>query len=146
MAEKLNKNKIEEYENFIEKKLKRDLAEIEEILEKKYENYSHWADLKSLIQGLKLQQNEEKEYDIAVDMGCSVFAHGRIEEENVVFVNIGCECYLPMDYNEASKYADIRIKVIEREMEHYRKLAVQVKMNIKLFLLAIEELNTNFNN
>ncbi|KAK5639934.1 hypothetical protein RI129_010745 [Pyrocoelia pectoralis] len=131
--------KIKSYENFIEDKLKNDLKEIEVSLNKKSDNLKLWQELKNSIVHLKEAKTDE--LNVTFELGLGVFVGARIEEMEKVIVNIGCDCYLEMYYDEAIKYADIRMKYLSKEIEFFRQQAVHVKAHIKLVLLAINELN-----
>ncbi|KAB0792558.1 hypothetical protein PPYR_14517 [Photinus pyralis] len=130
--------KLKSYENFIEEKLKNDLKELETALTKKSDDFKLWQELKNSL--VHLKEAKDDELNVTFEMGLGVFIGARVEEREKVIVNIGCDCYLEMYYDEAIKYADIRMKYLTKEIEFFRQQAVHVKAHIKLVLLAMNEL------
>lgn len=131
-------NKIKEYENFLEDVLKKDLKEIEEKLQKNVEKYDDWESLQHTIH--TWQRLKEKDLKMLVPLGSSVNVNAITEDYNTLFVDIGVGCLLEMNFDEALKYSDIRKKVLKKDIGHYRQLAVEVKVKIKLVLLGVNEL------
>lgn len=131
-------NKIKEYHKFIDETLKVDLKEIESILEKKVEKYKQWEELKDVVNMLRTMQ--DRDVNLQVPIGCGVFVNAETEPNDTIIVDIGLGCLLEMNYSETEKYSNIRMNLLKKEIEHYRSLAVNVKVKIKLTLLAINEL------
>lgn len=140
MSSKEVATKITEYENFIEHNLKVDLKEIEQCLSSVVEKYRKWEDMKQTINILK--SLTERDLNIQVPLGLDVFVNAEVNDFNSVIVDLGLGCHLEMDYNEAMKYADIRMKSLKKEIEHYRSMAVTCKVKIKTLLLGIHSLQT----
>ncbi|KAK4872964.1 hypothetical protein RN001_014993 [Aquatica leii] len=113
--------KISSYENFIEDKLKKDLRDLEELLSKKNEQHKLWQDLKNFIQHVNEFKNEE--LNTTFELGLGIFLGAKIENAETVIVNIGCDCYLDMYFDEAVKYADIRMKYLKKEIDFLRQQA-----------------------
>uniref|UniRef100_A0AAR5NYP4 Uncharacterized protein n=1 Tax=Dendroctonus ponderosae TaxID=77166 RepID=A0AAR5NYP4_DENPD len=120
--------KLKEYECFIEDKLKRDLRDIELLLNSKAAQCEEWNELKTMF-----------------ELGNGVAAFGSISDYETTFVDVGLGYLLEMQPNEAGKYADIRLRLLQKEMLHLRELAVGVKVRIKMVLLAIGELQASLN-
>lgn len=132
--------KIKEYENFLEETLKRDLKEIEQKLQQSVEKYEEWESLQNTIH--VWQKLEDKDLKMLVPLGSNVNVNAVSTDYNKIFVDIGVGCILEMDFDETLKYSDIRKKVLRKEINHYRELAVQIKVKIKLVLLGINELTS----
>lgn len=134
------KEKVREYENFVEEVLKKDLKEIERTLNEKVTKYKEWEEVKVMADIVKEFKEKDHDMRVQVDMGKGIMVSGEICDYEQTFVNIGLGIILEMDCNEAVKYSDIRLRLLKKEITHFRKLAVDVKVHIKMVLLAINEL------
>ncbi|KAF5272621.1 hypothetical protein FQR65_LT04862 [Abscondita terminalis] len=130
--------KLTTYEDFIENQLKKDLRDLEQLLNTKTENYKLWQELKNFVQ--HVNELKDEEFNTKFEFGLGIFLGARIENCETVIVNIGCDCYLEMYFEEAVKYADIRMRHMKKEIDFLRQQAAHVKAHIKLVLLAINEL------
>lgn len=134
--------KVKEYENYMDNTLKRDLKCIEEELNKQMEVYKEWEDVKSTTKNWKRIKDRDCDTNLQVDLGCGISAFAEVTEFDKMYIDIGLGILLEMDHIEAGKYSDIRLKYITKQVAHLRKLAVNVKVHIKLILLAIYELQS----
>lgn len=132
--------KVQNYENYIEERLKTDLKSIEEVLQQKNDKYQEWQDIKNVARHWNYLREKDRDVDLQIDIGDGVNVFGEVTEFDTLFVDIGAGILLEMDCVEAEKYANIRMNVLRKEIAHLRKLAVNVKVHIKLVLLAIYEL------
>lgn len=135
--------KVKEYETYIEDTLKRDLKSIETELNKQQELYKEWEEVKHVTKYWKRIKERDCDTNLLVDLGCGVSAHAEVTDFDKMYIDIGLGILLEMDDVEASKYADIRLNFIKKQVAHLRKLAVNVKVHIKLILLAIYELQSS---
>ncbi|KAJ8915797.1 hypothetical protein NQ315_004609 [Exocentrus adspersus] len=135
-------NKLREYEQFVEK-LKVDLKEIEGILKDKASKYKDWEDVKHVVRTVKEFKEKDVDMSVRLDIGDDVMVSGEISDYESTYVCIGLGYMLEMDCDEANKYSDIRLKLLKKEIDHYRELAVGVKVHIKMTLLAMHELQAS---
>lgn len=132
--------KVKTYEDYIEDRLKFDLKAIEEVLKQKSKTCQEWQDIKNVVKHWKYLREKDRDTDLQIEIGSGVNAFAEVTEFNRLFIDIGAGVILEMDCEEAEKYANIRMNVLRKEIAHLRKLAVNVKVHIKLVLLAIYEL------
>ncbi|CAG9856051.1 unnamed protein product [Phyllotreta striolata] len=132
--------KIKQYENFIEDRLKNDLKEIELILKTKVEKHKDWEEVKEMTKLLRTFKEKNRDMAVKVDIGNGFMVQGEISDYERNYIQIGLGYMLEMDCDEADKYSDIRMKLLQKEIAHFRKLAVDIKVHIKLTLLAMSEL------
>lgn len=132
--------KVREYENFLEDVLKHDLREIEQNLSKKAIQYKEWDEVKVMADIVKEFKEKNQDMLVQIDIGKGIMVNGEICNYDQTFVNIGLGIILEMDCEESVKYSDIRLRLLKKEITHFRKLAVDVKVHIKMVLLAISEL------
>lgn len=134
--------KIKEYEQFVENRLKEDLKDIEVILNDKVSKYKNWEDVKETVKTVKEFREKDSDMSVRLDIGNGIVLNGEITDFENTYICIGLDYILEMDCDEANKYSDIRLKLLKKEIEHFRKLAVDVKVHIKMVLLAISELQS----
>lgn len=132
--------KLQEYEQFIEDKLKPDLRDIEACLLQKSDQAKEWTDLKNVLTVVKEFKEKDRDMQVQIDLGNSVSAFATLRDYESTYVDIGLGYLLEMNCEEADKYAGIRLKLVQKEISHLRQLAVNVKVHIKMVLLAIGEL------
>ncbi|XP_023016149.1 protein UXT homolog [Leptinotarsa decemlineata] len=135
--------KIEEYNNFIEVKLKNDLKDIEKLLDDKSVKLKDWQEVKQVLKTVREFREKDRDMSVRVDIGGGVLSTSEITDFERTYVSIGLGYMLEMDCDEADKYADIRLRLLTKEINHFRNLAVDVKVHIKLVLLAINELQAS---
>lgn len=135
-------NKVKQYETFIEETLKRDLKEVQDILDDKVEKYKDWEQVKEVTKTMKEFKAKDRDMNVRVELGCGVHVQGEVSDYERTYVNVGLGYLLEMDCDEADKYSDIRMRSLNRDIDHYRQLAVSIKVNIKMVLLAINELQS----
>lgn len=136
------KSKITEYKNFIEEKLKPDLKDIEIILADKASKYKEWNELKNVVDVIKDFKEKDRDMHIQMELGSDIHTFGNISDYENFYVDIGLGYLLEMNCDEAIKYSDIRLRLLKKEIDQLRKLAVNVKVHIKMVLLALNELQT----
>lgn len=134
--------KIKHYEHFIEKVLKKDLKDIQLELKKRSEKYQEWQNVKNVLKTVNEFKEKDRDMVLKINLNNDVMVTGEINDYEQTYINIGLGYLLEMDCEEANKYSDIRLKLLKKEIEHFRELAVNVKVHIKLTLLAINELQT----
>ena len=132
-------SKVKQYENFISV-LKEDLKDVEKQLDNAMKKYNEWDEL---YRSMKVWRTlKGRDVDMLVPLGFDVNVNATADVDDRILVDIGLGCLLEMNYDEAEKYSTIRMRASQREIDHFRNLAVKVKVNIKLTLLAINELTT----
>lgn len=134
------KDKIAKYDEFIETKLKKDLKDIELLLNLKCDKYKSWQELKNFAEHMAEQKVDEQV--TTFEFGIGIYAIANIDQLDKVLVDIGCGYFLEMQYCEANKYIAIRMKYLKKEIDFFRQQAAHVKAHIKLVLLAINELKS----
>ncbi|XP_072400047.1 protein UXT homolog [Diabrotica undecimpunctata] len=132
--------KVKEYENFIEDKLKRDLEDIVVILKDKSSKLKDWEEVKTTVKTIRSSKEKNRDMVVKVNIGGGILAQGEISDLEQIYIDVGLGYMLEMNHEEADRYADIRMNLLKKEIAHFRKMAVDVKVNIKLILLALSEL------
>lgn len=136
-------SKLQVYEDYVENQLKPDLKCIEELLKEKFDAFQEWDDLKNVVKHWKYLRAKNRDTDLQIEIGSNVYGFAEVTEFDKLLVDVGANVLLEMDCEEAHKYADIRMNVLKKEIAHLRKMAVNVKVHIKLVLLALYELRNS---
>ncbi|CAG9816343.1 unnamed protein product [Phaedon cochleariae] len=120
--------KIKVYENFLQDRLKKDLKEIEKILDDKSTKYNEWEDVKQVVKTVCEFKEKDRDMKVMFDLGQGTMASGEISDYERTYINIGLGYMLEMDCKEADGYADIRLRLLKKEIDHFRKMAVDIKV------------------
>lgn len=144
-VEEVNR-KVQEYESYVQDTLKSDLRQIEQTLERKLQDFNDWQNVKNSAKHWRFIKDLNIDAEVQVNVGCGVSAFAEVTEYDKMYIDVGLGILVEMDYEEADKYADIRLNLIKKEINHVRQLAVNVKVHIKLVLLAIHELQSTISN
>ena len=137
--------KIEEYERFVNERLRTDLKLVLERKDCVNGEIADFMQLKTTIQHLSERQGahdgEEKgPLKTMVDLGCNFYAKARVHNFSHIFVSIGLGFYLEMELSEAAAYADKRVESLRAEVEKLSEQASQINARIKMVLGALDEL------
>lgn len=132
--------KIQKYEHFLNDKLKYDLKDIEQALMIKVKQLKEWMEIINTVDGIKEFKEKDIDMHVNFNLGNKTYAFGEIVDYGNLYLEIGLGYLLEMDQKEIIKYTNIRSKLLQKEISHLRQLAVNVKVHIKMVLLAINEL------
>lgn len=132
--------KILKFENFINETLKGDLAAYEKKLDTKTSDVAEFIQLRTMINTLKSMKADEKGFKTKLDLGNSIFVQAKVDDASTILLNAGLGHFVELSLEEALHIIDIRIKLLEKQIEHLRKQIAQTKAHIKLTLLALQEL------
>lgn len=130
-------SKVREYECFLNDTLKEDLKFLEKKLKEVNEKLSNWLTLKKTISEIKECKEGFKTY---ADLGCGISCKAIVSDTSVININVGLNIYLKLTMDDAYKYCDFRINILEQEVEHIKKQAIQVNAHIKIVLLGLQEI------
>ncbi|XP_045470261.1 uncharacterized protein LOC123677650 [Harmonia axyridis] len=134
--------KIKKYELYIEEDLKNDLKKVDDTLRLKNSMYQEWEEVENMSKTIQEFNEKDRDMLLKLELGDGVLVQGEVTNFNDVFVDIGLGHILKMEPVEAIKYAGIRKNILKKEVDHNRKLAVEIKTRIKFTLLAISELQS----
>ncbi|KAJ8981191.1 hypothetical protein NQ317_014835 [Molorchus minor] len=116
--------------NYVEDKLKTDLKDIDVILKGKASKYKDWDDVKQVAKTVR--EFKERDSDMALTVKLQILKVYMCALDLAI-----CWKWTAARSRQILGYQDEGFK---KEIDHFRKLAVDVKVHIKLVLLAINEL------
>ena len=132
--------KVLQFEAYINNVLRSDLAKLEEKLNAKNTDLAEFIQLKGVIKTLKDTEAEKNGFKTKVDLGCNFFVQAQVEDASKILLHVGLDHYVQFTLDEALVVIDVRIKLIEMQIENLRKQVAMTNAHIKLILLGIGEL------
>jgi prefoldin alpha subunit len=143
MAEKISP-KIEEYERFLNERLRADLRSVLERRDAVYSDKAEYTQLKATIQHLINEQGSPQKKNepmkTMVDLGCNFYAKARVKDYSRIIVAIGLGFYLEMQLDEAVTFIDKKTAILTKDTEQLSEQASQINARIKMVLGALHEL------
>jgi prefoldin subunit 5 len=144
------KDKVEAYEQFVNEKLKTDLKNVLQAQESIYSDIAEYLQIKDTIEKIT-SINEEgsvniKPLETKIDLGCNFYAKAKTDNVSRIYIAIGYGFHLEMSFNEALKFIEKKVKILNNLADEYSIKASEIKANIKFVLEGLKEIqNLNFN-
>lgn len=132
--------KIFKFETFVNDVLKEDLAQLEQKLDVKNTDVAEFLQLKSMITTIQNNNLDKSGFKTQVDIGQNFFIEAHIPDASTILLDIGLGHYMEFSLNDALAVINVRIKLLEQQIAHYRKEIANINAHIKLILLGIREL------
>lgn len=136
---KLKGEKVLQYENFLNEKLKEDLRNILEQRDKVYQQIAEYLQLKTVIETIN-QSDPSETLKTKVDLGCNFYVQAKVPDTSKVFVNVGFGFYVEFTHDEALNFIRKKEVILNNQAEKLTKDATTVKAHIKLVLEGLREL------
>ncbi|XP_051154007.1 protein UXT homolog [Leptopilina boulardi] len=132
--------KIQRFETFINDRFRVDLAEFEKKLDSKNSDLAEFIQLKSVINTWKDTEADKNGFKTKVEMGCGYYVQAAVDNVSKILLNIGLNHFVEFSLDDALVVINVRIKLLERQIENLRKQIAITNAHIKLILLGIREL------
>jgi prefoldin alpha subunit len=100
--------KIQEYEIFINQKLKVDLQKILNYRDEIYQKISDYLDLRNRI--FILQEQKLTKMKTLVNLGSEFYVNAIVEDINYIFVNVGLGFHVQLSFDEALQFIEKKRK------------------------------------
>jgi len=130
--------KVQQYENFINEVLKRDLQKVFEQRDAVYEKISQYLQLKNTIQSLQEAGSQQLKTD--VDLGCNFFVQAEVKDASRIFVAVGYGFFVEMNHDEALRFIDKKTSQLTAFTDQLTKDSAKIKANIRMVLEGLREL------
>ncbi|XP_014232965.1 protein UXT homolog [Trichogramma pretiosum] len=134
------REKIVQFEEFINFKLKEDLRILEQQLDKKNTEILEFQQLKDTIKVLKENKMDEKGFKTKVDIGQNIFMQAQVDDASKIMLNVGLGYYVEFTLDEALVLIDVRIKIFNKQIENLKTEVAKTNAHIKCMLIGIREL------
>ncbi|KAG5671253.1 hypothetical protein PVAND_001461 [Polypedilum vanderplanki] len=143
MSTKINKSP-EEIERFINDTLKLELANLEKALMKINEDMLEYMQLEQSLEFIK--KHKPDGFKTQVDLDTNTFMEAQVDKIEPIIVNIGLNVFLELGLEEALKFLELRIKILNKQADVVREQSLKIKTEIKILLMYLGDIkgfNTN---
>ncbi|KAK7274876.1 hypothetical protein RIF29_15977 [Crotalaria pallida] len=138
LMDNVRQEKVQRYEEFVDKRLKPDLHHAIAQRDKVFEQQKTFADLRKNIENL--EKNSVTSLRTLVNLGSEVYLQAEVPDTQHIFVDIGLGFHVEFTWSEALNFIEKREEKIARQIEEYTQLIASIKAQIKLVLEGIREL------
>lgn len=127
----------EHLEVFLQDKLKPSLQIYETSLKKLNDEIVEYTQLKHSIAAI--QNDLGTTFKTKVNIGGDFFIQAKVPNTEKILVNIGCQVYVEFTLEEAGKYVQMKLNILEKEADVIRDELCKTKAHIKMTLLLLGE-------
>lgn len=121
----------------INENLRRDLENLEKVLNRINEEIVEYMQLEKTIEFTK--ENNAEGFKTKVDVGSNMFMQAKVEKIEPIIINIGLNVFLELDLDEALKYLKMKIKILTKEADVVREESLKIRSQIKILLMYLAE-------
>ncbi|XP_020913724.1 protein UXT homolog [Exaiptasia diaphana] len=134
--------KVLQYEEFIDKRLKKDLEAVYKAKEDLYNKINEHLQLKSTIIQIKKSRSlgEKNDLKTMVDLGNNFFCQARVPDTSMIFVAVGYGFYVQFSLDEALAFIEKKCILLNNSADKLNKEAAKIKAHIKTVLGGLQEL------
>jgi len=131
--------KIKQYEEFINDKLRVDL---QKLVEQRAKHQGEIEEFQELLEEVtRLRESNTQEFKSLVDIGCGVFCQAHVPDASRIFISIGLGFHVECTLEEAPRIIKLRQDALQKKVTHTVKQAAEVKAHIKFMVEAIRQLS-----
>ncbi|XP_075145302.1 uxt prefoldin-like subunit [Haematobia irritans] len=127
----------ENLEVFINDYLKEDLKHLEKYINLYNEEIMEYIQLKNTIQTMR--DNLPDGYKTQMNIGGNFFMEAKVDDLETILVDVGKGIYIPFTAEEALKFADVKVKMLNNECDVLRKESIKKRSEIKVALMYMAE-------
>ncbi|EER97481.1 hypothetical protein BDA96_02G379500 [Sorghum bicolor] len=129
--------KVRKFEEFVDQRLKPDLANAIAQRDKVFEQQKTFLDLKRNIENL--ERNGVTSMRSMVNLGSEVYMQAEVPDTRHIFVDIGLGFHVEFTWQEALQFISVREARLTRQIDEYTHLIASIKAQIKLVCEGIRE-------
>ncbi|XP_011878204.1 PREDICTED: protein UXT homolog isoform X2 [Vollenhovia emeryi] len=134
------KQKIQQFETFVNNVLKADLAKLAEKLDARNTDVAEFLQLKLMITTFQNTNVEKTGFKTKVDIGNNFFIQAHVPDASQILLDVGLGHYVEFTLDEALVVINVRIKLLEQQIANLRKAIARTNAHIKILLIAISDL------
>ncbi|CAN6219465.1 unnamed protein product [Urochloa humidicola] len=135
---RVRQDKVRKFEEFVDRRLKPDLAKAIAQRDKVFEQQKTFLDLKRNIENL--ERNGVTSMRSMVNLGSEVYMQAEVPDTRHIFVDIGLGFHVEFTWQEALQFISVRQARLARQIDEYTHLIASIKAQIKLVCEGIREL------
>ncbi|KAL3501463.1 hypothetical protein ACH5RR_035912 [Cinchona calisaya] len=136
--DRIREEKIQRFEEFVDRRLKPDLVHAIAQRDKVFEQQKIFSDLKRNIENL--ERNSVTSLSTLVNLGSEVYMQADVPDTRHIFVDVGLGFHVDFTWSEALNYISAREEKLDRQIEDYTRLIASIKAQIKMVCEGIREL------
>lgn len=121
----------------INDKLRKDLENLEQGLNKTNEELIEYMQLEKTLEFMK--EHKPDGFKTKVDVGSNMFMQAKVDKIEPILINIGLGVYLELELEEALKYLKMKIKILSKEADVVRDESLKIRSQIKILLMYLAE-------
>lgn len=130
--------KIEQYETFVDKRLKPDLVVAIGLRDKVLEQQKVYSDLARNIK--LLQEQKLTKLRTMINLGSEVYGQAEVLDATRIFVDIGLGFHAEFTLDEALGFISTKDKMLSKQVEQHTAQVANIKAQIKLVVEGLKEL------
>ena len=130
--------KVEQYETFVDNRLKPDLVTAIGLRDKVLEQQKVYSDLAKNIK--MLQEQKLTKLRTMINLGSEVYGHAEVPDATRIFVDIGLGFHAEFTLDEALGFISAKEKMLSKQVVQHTAQVANIKAQIKLVVEGIKEL------
>jgi prefoldin alpha subunit len=143
MNEISRKEKVLQYESFVNEKLRKDLSVNVARLDDLYSEISEYLQSKDIIQKLsELHTIKDNKilFKTKVDIGCNFYSNAVVESESNIFIEIGFGFFLELTFSEALKFINKKNFILDKRVDELKRKISEIKADIRFVIEGLKEI------
>lgn len=121
----------------INDKLRKDLVELEQALNKINEELIEYMQLEKTLEFMQAEKPDG--FKTKIDVGANMFMQAKVDKIEPIIINIGLNVYLELQLDEALKFLKMKIKILSKEGDVVRDESLKIRSQIKILLMYLAE-------
>lgn len=132
--------KVLKYEEFIDKRLRKDLEAVYKAQEDVYTKINEYTQLKSTIRQLQKSHPHGEKLKTMVDLGTNFYCEAEVPDTSMIYVAVGFGFYVQFTFEEALDFIEKKCGILNSTAEKLCKDAAKIKAHMKVVLGGLQEL------
>ncbi|XP_037041386.1 protein UXT [Bradysia coprophila] len=122
-------------ETFINDHLREDLKVYENHLNHIHSEIMEYNQLRNTAS--TINTHLKSGFKTKVDVGANFFVQAKVDNTDRILVNVGLNHFVEFQLEEAIKFCDFKVRVLNKEADVIREESLKCRANIKLALMCI---------
>lgn len=135
----MTKKTVDDIQEVINNKLKRDLENFEVALDKINKELIEYMQLEKTIAFMK--EHKSSGFKTKVDVGGNMFMQATVDKIEPILIDVGLKVYLELEIDEALKFLRSKINILKKESSVIREESLKVRSEIKILLMYLASTN-----
>ena len=135
--------KVEEYERFLNERLKKDLQSLLDSRDSVYADIAEYLQLQRVLETLEGGTGRERGGEglkTMVDLGCNFYSQAMVPDPQHVCVAVGFGVFVELTLSEALQFIEKKVAQLNKKAEELTSQSCQVKAKIRIVVEALREL------